>query len=218
MLFCPICSNTFDITKTNVQSGGNGNDSESELTWEDSSDKITTDSSTSSNYLQKGGVKNELTELFNNIITKKEVTYNDIKKYDLKEIVKKPEYKNFSSKNKEYIYNKFKELMPKNKNTKSKKYEDDNPAFFICSNCNFTKKINDGRIIYSKTYGITKKTSTINMTDMIYDDTLPRTRKYICPNTNCESHTNANIKEAVFYRDTDSYKINFICIACKSSF
>ena len=215
MLFCPICSNTFDITKTNVQSGGN-NDSDSDITWEDSSDKIITDSP---DFLQYGGAKNELTDLFNNILTKKEVTYNDIKKYNLKEVVKKPEYKNLSSKNKEYIYNKFKELIPKDKNAlKSKKYEDNNPAYFICSNCNFTKKINDGRIIYSKKYGITKKTNTSDTTDMIYDETLPRTRNYICRNTNCESHKNSNVKEAVFYRDPDSYKINYICVSCKTSF
>ena len=50
---------------------------------------------------------------------------------------------------------------------------------------------------------------------LLLDNTLPRTKDYICPNTKCESHKNIN-KEAIFYRpDKNSYRLEYQCAACR---
>ena len=44
---------------------------------------------------------------------------------------------------------------------------------------------------------------------------LPRTRDYICPNSDCNSNTQTDSnKEAVFYRNNKDYNLKYICCLC----
>ena len=90
-------------------------------------------------------------------------------------------------------------------------------AEFKCNNCNYTKKITESVLLYQ--YDVNNKTEKIKNFDenklITQDPRLPRTHDYICKNINCQTNKNNEIiKEAVFLRDKESYKINYICCVC----
>jgi len=60
-----------------------------------------------------------------------------------------------------------------------------------------------------------------NIDDLIEDNTLLRTKDFICPNKECDKKiTNENInKEAIIYRIKDnSFETVYICVNCKTIF
>jgi aspartate carbamoyltransferase regulatory subunit len=52
--------------------------------------------------------------------------------------------------------------------------------------------------------------------DLKHDNTLPRTKDYICPNKNCTSHKDLKSKEAIFYRGKN-YNLTYQCVNCDES-
>ena len=46
---------------------------------------------------------------------------------------------------------------------------------------------------------------------MIHNHTLPRTKNYTCLNKKCKTHNDESIKEAVFFRELNSYKVKYVC-------
>ena len=44
---------------------------------------------------------------------------------------------------------------------------------------------------------------------------LPRTAKYKCPNKSCKTHAKPELRNAVFFRATNSLQIVYLCIECK---
>lgn len=119
-----------------------------------------------------------------------------------------------------------------NKNSKFKKLSDNDKekfnilfqsnsalgAQFKCYNCNFSKEITESVLLYQ--FEIENKIEKIkNLEDnelISKNPILPRTQDYICKNISCSTNNN-NIKlkkEAVFFRDKESYKINYICCVC----
>ena len=92
-------------------------------------------------------------------------------------------------------------------------------AYFICNNCGFSRPIDKQTLIFSKTSNdISQNYSTSDFKDMLYSDILPRTRRYYCPNTKCESHNKPEKKEASFFRMNNTFKVKYICHACGNSF
>lgn len=89
-------------------------------------------------------------------------------------------------------------------------------AQFKCNNCNYTKDIAESVLLYQ--YVINDKTNNIkNLEDnelFCSNPTLPRTQDYICKNVLCPTLKNKIKKEAVFYRERETYKINYICTVC----
>ena len=49
------------------------------------------------------------------------------------------------------------------------------------------------------------------------DPALPRTKDYSCKNLNCITHQDKKSKEAVFYREPNSFKLNYLCTVCNFS-
>jgi DNA-directed RNA polymerase subunit M/transcription elongation factor TFIIS len=90
-----------------------------------------------------------------------------------------------------------------------------NAAFFICKYCKNSKPIKPGTLIYSKNYGGESSIETEDYTFAIYDQTLPRTKNYICKNPKCESHKNDAVKEAALTKN-GLYQIVYICTACST--
>jgi hypothetical protein len=91
----------------------------------------------------------------------------------------------------------------------------------VCSTCGTEYLLNPETIIYSINFK--KQSSSYNDDDIdlrLYDQTLPRTKDYICPNSKCETNDkkfdNAN-KEAVFYRAYQTYHMKYACLNCKAS-
>ena len=89
-------------------------------------------------------------------------------------------------------------------------------AEFKCNNCNNTEQISNTVLLYQ----VNNETSYVKIKTLeeneyiTKDPLLPRTHDYNCKNPNCITHKKKDIKEAVFYREKDSYKILYICTVC----
>ena len=92
--------------------------------------------------------------------------------------------------------------------------------YLSCTNCTTTYFLEPGTIIDSINF---EKSAIINDDDIksrISDQTLPRTKDYICPNSKCITNTKKTDptilveKEAVFYRSGKEYNIIYICCQC----
>ena len=87
---------------------------------------------------------------------------------------------------------------------------------FKCMNCNYRKAINGSISLYQLNLK-----SQYNVYRSIEDNKLlalnpiyPRTKDYTCKNINCVTHVDKNLKEALYFREKDSYDTNYICNAC----
>lgn len=89
---------------------------------------------------------------------------------------------------------------------------------FKCNNCNYRKKIKETIRLYQmnvdSSYSIHRSQDDNKL--LALNPIYPRTRDYTCKNINCITHKDENIKEAVFYREKDSYQTNYICNVCFS--
>ena len=95
-----------------------------------------------------------------------------------------------------------------------------NAAYMMCNNCGYAKSMEPGTLILSR---ISRKEEIKYISDhskykdMVDDPSLPITRKYICPNKDCESHKNHAKREAVWFRpNRHTYVTIFICRSCKT--
>jgi hypothetical protein len=127
-------------------------------------------------------------------------------------------YKAEFSKEELYKNKKYQKLDDSDKNKLNLLFEDvvSSGAEFKCENCNYTKQITETTILYQ-----------INMEDKVEqiknleenelttkDPTLPHTHDYTCKNPNCTTHKKPELKDAVFLREKNSYKLNYICCVC----
>lgn len=92
-------------------------------------------------------------------------------------------------------------------------------ASFICKYCGNTEPIKPQTILIKKLYKtiINETNESSHYENMSNVDYYPRTRKYVCHNTKCKSHDNFEEREAIFYRISGSFKIQYICTSCKAS-
>ena len=203
MYFCPNCNNVFNITKDSTQTGG-----ENEI----SDNSETTISSVSLTDEEK---------FMSKLLSNDHITDKDINKISLDDLVQSTAYKKLKQKQKEIIYNKVQDLLPNDKKRlfNEKPNKNIEKAYFICNNCGYRKPIENGTLIFSKVSSdISQSYSPVQVENMKYSDILPRTRKYICPNTKCESHDDLTKREAVFFRLNNTFRIRHICQACDSVF
>jgi hypothetical protein len=94
-------------------------------------------------------------------------------------------------------------------------------VYFLCSNCGYYEDIKPGTKIYSKTsaeIAQVRGQGTENYDDLIHSDIMPRTRRYVCVNPDCESHNDPTKREAVFFTMNNTYKKRYVCVTCKASF
>jgi hypothetical protein len=90
-----------------------------------------------------------------------------------------------------------------------------------CTSCGENYILHPETIIYSLNFGKQQTSFNDDNIDLkLYDQTLPRTKDYICPNSKCETNKksfNNNDKEAIFYRASKSYHMKYACVNCKTS-
>ena len=185
MYFCPKCSYVLDIGKTNK-------DSDDKELLEDVDDVI--------KEYKKGNI-----DKFNINITNDELKdyskFKKMKKKDQKELEK---------------------LLTNNKESSS--------VYFQCNNCNYSENINNSILIYKVKINhkvssentikrdlnqISSKNKTVEDYKLIaMNPILPRTRDYNCRNLKCITHTNKVKKEAVFYKNPETYDIHYVCTVC----
>jgi hypothetical protein len=95
--------------------------------------------------------------------------------------------------------------------------KDLSPFYLKCVNCNNTNTLQANTILYSISFINTNDSFDMTDEDLIIkcnDPILPRTSDYVCPNTKCKTHNNIDSKEAVFFRNDNSFNLTYICCAC----
>lgn len=113
---------------------------------------------------------------------------------------------------------KYKKLTDKEKEDINKLYKNDtiNGIEFKCTNCNYLHEIKDSILLYE--LDMNDKIEQIKTLDenklMCKNPILPRTHDYICKNNECITHKDKNNKEAIFFREINTMKINYICCIC----
>jgi hypothetical protein len=88
-------------------------------------------------------------------------------------------------------------------------------AEFKCNNCNNIQPIKETVLLYNINMEEKSKMRTLEENEFICQDPiLPRTHDYICKNPNCITHKQLNKRESVFFKEKDSFKVNYICTVC----
>jgi hypothetical protein len=90
-------------------------------------------------------------------------------------------------------------------------------AQFKCNNCSFTKEITESVLLYELDLSDkSEKVRSLEDNELICNNPiLPRTHDYNCKNILCPTIKDKKIKkEAVFFREKNSYKVNYICTLC----
>jgi DNA-directed RNA polymerase subunit M/transcription elongation factor TFIIS len=190
MLFCPNCNNILNISKT----------SQTKLKIEEEPETISSSSSSSNS------------TIINKLLNNEALTDEEIKTINKKEIQKDEVYIKLDKKKKSILNKKLTELSDSSIDESLK-------SFYICKNCGFSREITNNTLITSKADLENTSDTHINtekFKNMIYSKILPHTRAYVCPNKDCPSHKNNTLREAVFYRPTQSLQTWYTCIACQS--
>lgn len=205
MYFCPICNNSFDVTKLSHQKGGTHTESN------DDSEKN----------ILNGGQPFNYQNIIKKIISKENISEEEINKINFTDLLNDPSYKKLKNKQKEFVYNKIQDLLPVNK----KKIIDEeikkpiDKSYFICRSCGHIKPIEPETLIFSRVSSdISQNYTSTDYGDMKYSDILFRTRRYECPNKKCTSYTNPIEREAVFFRRNNTFVIKYVCQACGETF
>jgi len=113
---------------------------------------------------------------------------------------------------------KYKKISDVDKNKINQLYDNiiSSGAEFKCPYCNYSKDITKTTLLYQITLDdnpiIIKSLEENKLITM--DPLLPHTHDYTCKNINCDTHKNINLKNAVFYKDKNNYKVNYICCNC----
>ena len=89
-------------------------------------------------------------------------------------------------------------------------------AEFKCDNCSFTKQIIETTLLYQiNLEDKVVKIKSLEENELISKDPLlPHTHDYTCKNPSCITHKNPGMKDAVFLREKNTYKLNYICTVC----
>lgn len=89
-------------------------------------------------------------------------------------------------------------------------------AEFSCNNCNYSKQLDKTFLLYKfeKKNNLENKTIEDNKI-LSKSPILPRTKDYICKNASCKTFKDPSLKEAVYYRDENSFSLNYLCTICK---
>lgn len=93
-------------------------------------------------------------------------------------------------------------------------------VYFVCNKCGYQITIHPGTVLFSQ--DIERNNLLLTNEDyslMLNDPTLPRTKDYICVNTNCISHDKKKFKdkEAVLIRDPKTYRLTYVCNICHTN-
>jgi len=103
--------------------------------------------------------------------------------------------------------------------TLKNKTSNNNNIYFVCQNCNSSFEIEPGTVILSTNFDVNnQKIQQYDFGFKVKDPTLPRTKDYICPKKECDSHKPENnvIREAVIFREAKSFITRYVCTMCLS--
>ena len=87
--------------------------------------------------------------------------------------------------------------------------------YWICSNCNFVKGVNYTILLASQNFENVQANQQFNVDTFMISPLHPRTKNYICLNTECITHKKPEAKECVFGRIGRTFKVHYVCTSCK---
>lgn len=168
---------------------------------------------------QIGGKINEtLTNIYNKYSNNEPLEEKDLKRIKGKDLLEDDRFENMTKKEQRKIIS-FVKAVDRNffaqEEEPTKTKIGNTSAFFICKYCENSKPIKPGTLIYSKNYNTVDSTDVDDYTYAIYDQTLPKTRDYICKNEKCKTHSNPDIKEATLTKNARD-QIVYICNICST--
>lgn len=139
------------------------------------------------------------------------IQLKDIEKLTPAIIINDNRYEDMSMKLKKKLSSTIKAIDSNFFNSKEEK-DNTNNAYFVCKKCKFNKKIKPGTIIYTK--NVTENhNENVNYKILVNDNTLARSKSYICQNKKCESHNDKSNREVVMTK-MESGNIVYICTVC----
>lgn len=141
----------------------------------------------------------------------------DLKNFNISDLNKNPSFVKLSNNQKTLVINRIIDRLPKSiKNIKSNENFNNKESYFYCKSCGYNEKIPNKMFIFSR--GNEKKNELYNFNFQNYtnDNTLPYSKNYNCINEKCKTHIDPKLKNAVFFRNGNSYNIKYICSICDS--
>lgn len=123
--------------------------------------------------------------------------------FEKSDIIKNKKYQKLS----EIEKNKFNILFENNVNS---------GAEFKCDNCNSIFPIKESSLLFElnvkENY---EKIRTLDENELLCKDPLlPHTHDYICKNPTCITNKDTSLKDAIFFKNKNSYQVNYICNVC----
>lgn len=197
MSYCPNCYNILDVSKNPP-------------TKNTFQKNITMTPSTVSDSESDNKQTSEVEIIINKILNNEPVTEAMMSNIRLDQLTKNNFYKTLAKKQKTQIQTKYQEVMDK--------IGESTNAFFFCKNCYYSRSINSGELIMSRSSG-NSSSNYINynkLTHKQHSQILPHTRNYICINKKCDTNTKNTTKDAVFYRLGPSMQVGYTCTVCGS--
>ena len=222
--FCKNCDNLMDITNNisstldEIQTGGNIDNTISDTEIESSDYDVSLSESVNehgiSNKLVGGISSDNISENdISNILDGSDTNLSLPKNFNINDLNKNSKFNKLSMEQKTLVVNRILENVPKQKQTKSN-LQSNKKSYFYCKSCGYNEKIPNKKFIFSRGNENKNEIFNYNFINFVNDNTLPRTKNYNCINLNCSSHSNPEVKMAVFYRHSGSYNIRYICQVC----
>lgn len=91
--------------------------------------------------------------------------------------------------------------------------EEEEGLYWFCQSCG-TKEPCVEKVIMTKRY-VESKIDNIDVTDIIYDPSYPRSKKFKCPNKTCISNKDKSKRECIFLTGNNMKKI-YVCVSCRT--
>lgn len=165
-----------------------------------------------------GKINNALTVIFDKFKKNEQIIEDDLNKIKGKDILEDERFEMMSKKDQKKMMSQVKSIdktfFVEEEETAEPKIGS-NVAYFICKFCKNNKPIKPGTLIYSKNYSTVVSVETDDYTYAIHDQTLARTKNYICKNPKCETHKDDSLKEAILTKNATD-QIVYVCCHCST--
>lgn len=217
MLFCPNCDNILDISKNQPKQKQSSLKIDEDTPISVSDSEADSDTSDVDEKVDERADEKEvdvdvdkISEIIVRLSRDEKIAESELSDYRMEQFTKHKTYQKLEKKIKAAVQVKLLSFF--------EKIEDSTSAFYVCKNCMYSKTIDEGTLISSKT-GLGGNNSYINpdkLKNRIHSKILPYTKNFICIKKDCESHTNPKKKEAVFFRVGDSLQVWYTCRSCES--
>jgi len=205
--FCKNCDNFMDITNNISSDNAEINEDENinNTILESSDYNVPITESTG------GGISDTN---INELLTGSDIDLDLPKNFNISNLNKNTEFNKLNSNEKTLVINRILE------NNKNKGKTNDNvvnkESYYYCKSCGYNEIILPKQFIFGRGNESNNDNLNFDIKNYIYDNTLPRTKKYNCIDSNCSTHKKPELKLAIFYRERDTYNTRYICLICNA--